>query len=251
MNNQTTDVTQIGSAKDNYLMKKITICNDINKQFSKSKTDIGISISSEKVDRLQTEKLKKMLSERENEYKKYIDDVDNKVIKRNNLPYKGIIKNYNYDREIKETDITIYKVNATDKDASTFANKKKTYDEVKQKEDTDIKNEYSETKKSSHEKKFIHEHKHKYCAKIDSGNDNIRVDRIEFYKKEQAKQDENKKKIDNIISSLIDTGAISSNAESINYDKIDTDSLEKTLKATFGEEEYKKMMLEMMKENAK
>lgn len=252
INSQQKDITAVGNARDNYLMKKITVCNNIDKSHhnKSGKNDIKLSIACENVDKLNENVLKKMLNARTEEDKKYLNDVYSKTIVRNNNPYKGIIKNFDYNKEINnEKDITIYKVNQKDKDASLFANNKKEYDKVKKDEDENIKKEYSDSKKGIHAKKFKYELDQKYAAKIDGGNDNIRVDRIEYYKKEQEKQDMNKKKIDNILYTLIDNGAISSNLNSINYDKIDTDSLEKTLKATFGEEEYKKMMVEMMKDN--
>jgi hypothetical protein len=247
------DINAIGrNAKENYLMKKITICNNIDRKHHKGKLDMpAIAIQQEKVEKFSKKELADMLNKRSTQYETFYKDVHDKRIAKNNNPYKGIIKNFNYDQEIKsENNLIVYKVNTADKDAKLFADNKKNYDDVKKKEDTDIKNEYSESKKSTHAKKFTRE-QNKYSENIDSGNDNIRIDRIEFYKKEQEKQDNNKKKIDTIISSLIDGGAISNNLDSINYDKIDTDDLEKRMKSAFGEEEYKRMMLEMMAEKTK
>jgi tetratricopeptide (TPR) repeat protein len=111
----------------------------------------------------------------------------------------------------------------------------------------DIKNIYSLDKKNIHKKEFDYNHKYKYCSKIDTGDDNIRVDSIEFYKKEQEKQENNKKKIDNVLNNLINIGAISDDLNSIDYNKINPDELEKTLKNTFGDDEYNKLLAETLK----
>jgi hypothetical protein len=54
-----------------------------------------------------------------------------------------------------------------------------------------------------------------------------------------------KKKIDDILINLIDTGVLSENLSTINYDKIDVDELEKILKKEFGEEEFLKLLGEI------
>jgi len=74
----------------------------------------------------------------------------------------------------------------------------------------------------------------------------LRTDRIEFYKKEQNKLDDSKKKIDDILLNLIDSGVLSENLDSINYDKINAKELESTLKNIFGEEEFNKLIKESL-----
>ena len=149
--------------------------------------------------------------------------------------------------EIKEKDITIYKVNLEDKNIDKFKTKLTTYNSNKKNEDDDIKNIYSLDKKNIHKKEFDYNHKYKYCSKIDSGDDNIRIDSIEFYKKEQEKQENNKKKIDSVLNDLINIGAISDDLNSIDYNKINPDELEKTLRNTFGNDEYNKLLAETLK----
>jgi hypothetical protein len=101
-------------------------------------------------------------------------------------------------------------------------------------------------KKISHKKDFDYQHKYKYRVKIDNEDEDLRVDRIEFYKKEQNKVEENKKKIDDILLNLIDSGILSKDMEFINYDKIDTNELESKLKNAFGEEEFKKLLEDIL-----
>ena len=110
----------------------------------------------------------------------------------------------------------------------------------------DIKDTYSLDKKTEHKKEFDYQHKYKYRVKLDTNDeDDLRTDRIEFYKKEQNKIEDNKKKIDDILLNLIDSGILSENMESINYDKINTNELENTLKNVFGDEEFEKLMKEL------
>ena len=227
---------------DSYNMKKLILLSNIDKKNSKGQTQLGIY--SHKETTIEKDKLKNMFESRLNENNKFRKDIEESKIKRNNNPYKGIIKNYNYDREIKETDITIYKVseNLEEKNEVKFKEVHDKYKNTKKIEDEEIKDTYALDKQHTHKKKFEREHVYKFCANIDVGEDNLRVDRIEIYKKEQEKQEEKKVKIDNVLNDLINGGAISTNYDSIDYSKIDPDALAKQLKETFGEEEYNKML---------
>ena len=122
----------MSSIKDNYLMKKITICNNIDKNNKNTQT---LSINTEKITKPNMN-LKNELTKRLNANNKEIQDLENNVIKRINNPYKGIIKDFDYNKEIKgEKDITIYVVNSHDKDITIFNEKKKAYDENKKNEE--------------------------------------------------------------------------------------------------------------------
>ena len=102
---------------------------------------------------------------------------------------------------------------------------------------------YTIDKKNEHKKEFEYQHKYKYRNKLENNSEcELRVDRIEFYKKEQQKLDDSKKKIDDILLNLIDSGVLSENLDNIDYDKIDVDQLEKTLIKEFGEEEFSKLL---------
>ena len=172
--------------------------------------------------------------------------------KRVNNPYKGIIKDFNYDQKLKkQDDLVVHKVTEYDKDKKVFDEKMDVFKDKITNQNTEIKDIYSIDKKTQHKKDFEYQHKYKYRTKLEAGNGNgnedsdLRVDRIEFYKKEQQKLEHNKKKIDNILLDLIDSGILSDNLDSINFDKIDADKLAETLKNTFGEEEYLKLMKEL------
>jgi len=74
----------------------------------------------------------------------------------------------------------------------------------------------------------------------------IDVDSLKIYRmKEQNKIEENKNKIDDILLNLIDSGILSQNMETIDYNKIDTHDLENKLKKVFGDEEFEKILKEL------
>ena len=74
---------------------------------------------------------------------------------------------------------------------------------------------------------FEYQHKYKYRTKLDGGNgdggeeSDVRIDRIEYYKKEQLKVEESKKKMDDILMNLINKNAISENLDNFDMNKID------------------------------
>ena len=82
------------SIKDNYLMKKIIICNDIDKK-NKSNTNVNLAINTEKIVKPHLN-IKEEINKRLNENNKNISDIEKNIIKRINNPYKGIIKNFDY-----------------------------------------------------------------------------------------------------------------------------------------------------------
>ena len=174
-------------------------------------------------------------------------DLNESLKKRVNEPYKGIIKNFDYTkiREKHEEDLIVHKVNEQDKNETIFNADMGIFHNKIEKQNKDIKDVYSMDKKNEHKKEFDYQLKYKYRTKIDSGDDDLRVDRIEFYKREQSKIEENKKKIDDILLNLIDSGILSDNLESIDYNKINTNELENKLKNVFGEDEFNKILKEL------
>jgi len=231
------------NARNQYNMKKIKKFNNIDQMYNH--------------DQLKNMIIKPIKIEKPNiniralvDNKKDINDKELKdsVKKRVNEPYKGIIKDFDYSkiRDKHEEDLIVHKVTETDKDSKIFSNKLGNFRTEIEEQNKNIKDTYSLDKKNEHKKEFDYQHKYKYRVKIENtGDDDLRVDRIEFYKKEQNKIEENKKKIDDILVNLIDSGILSENLDSINYDKIDTNELATKLKNVFGEEEFEKILKEL------
>lgn len=230
--------------RDSYNIKKIKKFNSIDNIYNQDELK-NLIIKPQKIEKPNIN-IKSLVDNRDNINKK---DLEDSIKKRVNQPYKGIIKDFDYSkiRDRHEEDLVVHKVTENDKDKQIFDEKMGKFKEEIAGQNKDIKDTYSLDKKTAHKKEFDYQHKYKYRVKIDTpDNDDIRVDRIEFYKKEQNKIEENKKKIDDILLNLIDSGILSENMESINYDKINTDELELKLKNAFGDEEFEKLLKDIL-----
>jgi len=229
------------NARETYNMKKIKKLNNIDQMYNKDDLK-NMIINPIKIEKPSIN-IQTLVDNKNLENNKELEE---SIKKRVNLPYKGIIKNFNYDKIIKnEKDLIVHKVSNEDKkffddDMDKFKNKINSID-------NEIKDIYSIDKETKHKKEFEYQHKYKYRSKLETTDDSdLRIDRIEYYKKEQNKLEDNKKKIDNVLLNLIDMGILSENLDSINYDKINTTELENTLKDVFGEEEFTKLMKELV-----
>ncbi len=226
-----------------YNIKKIKQFNNIDQLHNKD--DIkNLIIKPEKIEKPNLN-IKSLIDERVSTNNRELEDSKKKMV---NNPYKGIIKDFNYEKKIKEQkDLIVHKVTEQDKDKKKFDANMGNFKEKNNTIDNEIKDIYSLDKKNEHKKDFEYQHKYKYRNKLETNSEesDLRVDRIEFYKKEQQKLEDNKKKIDNILLDLIDSGVLSDNLDSINFDKIDADKLADTLKTTFGEEEFNKLLKEL------
>ena len=229
------------NTRDDYNMRKIKKFNSIDQVHNKDELK-NIILNPQKIEKpnINIETLVQNKNSENN------IELQESIKKRVNLPYKGIIKDFNYNKVISsEKDLIIHKVSSEDKihfneDMSSFKNKNNNID-------NEIKDTYSMDKQTTHKKEFEYQHKYKYRTKLESNEESdLRSDRIEFYKKEQNKLDDNKKKIDDILLNLIDSGVLSENLDSINYDKINAKELEDTLKNVFGEEEFNKLVKELV-----
>lgn len=226
--------------RDLHNLKKIQKFNKIDQIHNKDNLK-DIIIKSEKIEKPNLN-IENLLKNRESTDKKELADC---ISKRTNVPYKGIIKNFDYSKKfVKSDDLIVHKVSIADK--QNFEQDVVKFKNETEQQNKDIKKTYSNDKVNEHKKAFEYQHKYKYQSKLENNGDNdLRVDRIEFYKKEQEKMEDNKKKIDDILINLIDSGILSENLDTINYDKINVDDLEKTLIKEFGEEEYNKLLNEL------
>lgn len=226
--------------RNSYNMKKIKKFNNIDQIYNQDELK-NLIIKPQKIEKPNIN-IKSLIDDRDSVNKKDLEESRNKRV---NQPYKGIIKDFDYSkiREKHEEDLIVHTVSEKDKDQKVFDEKMGIFETEIAQQNKDIKDTYSLDKKTEHKKEFDYQHKYKYRVKIDTqDNDDLRVDRIEFYKKEQNKIEENKKKIDDILLNLIDSGILSENMESINYDKININEFELKLKNAFGEEEFQKLL---------
>jgi len=229
------------SIRESYNLKKLTKFNNIDQKYNND--DIkNLIIKPVKIEK-QNINIDSLVNNRIEESKKELEE---SYSKRVNQPYKGIIKDFDFNKKINnEKDLIIHKV--TNEDKVHFKEDMSSYQNIISKQNTELGSIYSKDNKIKHKKDFEYQHKYKYRSKLDSEEDvNLRSDRIEFYKKEQNKLEDSKKKIDDILLNLIESGVLSENLDTINYDKIDANELENTLKKEFGDSEYERLMKELM-----
>lgn len=230
----------ISNSRDSYNLKKITKFNNIDQKYNSN--DIKNSI----IKPVKLEKpninIEQIINDKIISSKKELEEA---YTKRTNIPYKGIIKNFDFNKKINnETDLIVHKVTLEDK--KLFNDDMSKYKKEIDTQNNELNDIYSSNKKTQHKKNFEYQHKYKYRTKLEtSDNSNLRVDRIDFYKKEQSKLEDKKKKIDDILLNLIDSGILSEDCESINYNKIDTVELETRLKKEFGDAEFETLMKEL------
>ena len=238
-------VQKVSSIRNNHKINKMNEFNKIDNHYEN--TDLSnfiirpTKIIKEKVN------IKDMTDKRDEEQENEYDDI-RKNKKMVNNPYKGIISkdDFDYDKLIEnEEDLVVYRAQLSDKDKKIFDKKFKKFKKNKKKDDNDIKETYSKSKEAEHKKEFEYNQKYKYSSKIDDSEvdgdgENLRSDRIEFYKKEQQKAEHKKNEIDGLLIGLVESGIISENMDSIDLDKIDENELEKRLRDVIGEEDFDK-----------
>ena len=125
---------------------------------------------------------------------------------RNNQPYKNILKNENYKKEFKQKeDLIIHKVSNKDKEGVDQA-----YIDMGKKLEThndELKLIYSTNKENEYKKKFDYNNVYKYRVQYNpKDHGNLKEDKIKYYKELQKKEEAGKKKIDNILETLINDG---------------------------------------------
>jgi hypothetical protein len=180
-------------------------------------------IKPQKVDKVNID-LNKLVQDRKQDNQ---HELDESIKKRTNLPYKGIIKNFDFNkiRANHKEDLIVHKV--TEADKKSFNDDISKYSNTITKQQKELSEIYAENKKNEHKKNFEYQHKYKYRTKLDvgegggDGDGDVRIDRIEYYKKEQLKVEESKKKMDDILMNLINKNAISENLDNFDINKID------------------------------
>ena len=207
--------------RNSHNLKKIQKFNNIDQKYNIDQLK-DVIIKTEKIQKPNVN-ISNLVKSKEEENKSIINEA---ILKRTNQPNKGIIKNFDYSkiREKHQEDLIVHKVTEVDKDKNLFDSKLSNYNNTIKTQNTEIKQIYSGDKYTVNKKDFDYQHKYKYRSKIDDNNPDeseLRIDRINYYKKEQHKNEENKKKIDDILVNLIDTGILSDDMNNINYDKID------------------------------
>ena len=135
---------------------------------------------------------------------KYNSDINHYWNNRTNEPYKNIIKNDDYKKKITNTsDLVVHKVTHIDK-LGVENDFKKLQNEI-DKQDNDLKNLYSNTKKQEHINVFEYNHKYKFRqlpSMTQNTSEDIKQNGMQYYKSEQINIENEKKKASELLESI-------------------------------------------------
>jgi hypothetical protein len=131
--------------------------------------------------------------------------------KRTNMPYKNIIKNDDYKKNIKKSDdLIVHKVSAEDKKGVNEKLNKHLKD--LNDHDNQLKVIYSTSNEIKHIKKFEYNHKYKFRVRsVNSSHENLKESRMDDLKKEEKSNKEYVIKLDSIINDLKNEGILEEN----------------------------------------
>jgi hypothetical protein len=210
MNNMNTNSSQVLHAQQLQQMHQLKLNQNQNKNPNtvdkdKIKEILIKPIKLEKGNKLLFEKTFK---EKESEYKPKLEEYWKK---KTNVPYKGILKNENYNLKVKdEKDLVVHRVTQKDKDVKEVESKYNEFNDKIKSHDGELNIIYSTSKKGEHKKKFEYTHTYQYrkTELNNSDEDNkeqdhtkLKQDRYNYYK-DQQKQLEKNKKINEVLERL-------------------------------------------------
>lgn len=203
-NNSQQQIDVINELRDQQKIKQLEKLNELEQKIDKEKIKecvikpIKIKFDNEIIN----QKWKELEKNYEVELIKYWKG-------RTNQPYKNILKNENYNRDYKtQEDLIVHRVTKKDKigvddEYNKFMNQLEQHN-------NELKMIYSVSKLAEHKKQFEYNHKYKYRVNYKpSDHEELKQDRINYFKKEQKKMEANKEKLDNIIETLINEGIFS------------------------------------------
>lgn len=152
----------------------------------------------------------------ENAEKEYKPTLEEYWKKKTNVPYKCITKFDEKTLKIKDDkDLIIHRVTSKDRDAKEIKEKFDEKQELFEKQNGELKVIYSTSKKGEHKKKFDYTHIYQYrkpktdatCDSDDDQNhDNLKQDRLNYYKEQQKKQEKNKKMLGSVVEVSVAEG---------------------------------------------
>lgn len=195
-------------------MKQMEKLNEIDVSMDKEKIKESL-IKPIKIEKSKQEKaeLEKKWKETENNYydnsgkgKDFGTEVKQYWAKRTNQPYKNIMKNEDYTKKISsDKDLIVHRV--TNKDKEGVEEGFLDLQDKLEKHNDELKVIYSVSKKNEHKKKFEYNHVYKYRVQHEGkDHDEMKDDRIKYYKAQQKKEEAGKKKLDILLDTLVSDG---------------------------------------------
>lgn len=209
---QMQQMQQMQKVREMYQMKQMEKLNEVELTMDKEKIKESL-IKPIKIEKTKQEKaeLEKKWKESENNYhdksgKDFGPEVRQYWAKRTNQPYKNIMKNEDYTKKISnEKDLIVHRVTSKDKEGveEGFID----LQQKLEKHDDELKVIYSISKKNEHKKKFEYNHVYKYRVQHDAkDHDDLKEDKIKYYKAQQKKEEVGKKKLDVLLDTLVSGG---------------------------------------------
>lgn len=171
-------------------------------------------IQPKKINKSKTDKIEfeKALKKAESEYtskdgKDYGSEIKNYWTKRNNAPYKTIIKNEDYTNKVfkKKSDLIVHRV--TNKDKEGVEEDCQKLEQNLMKHNKELKVIYSTSNETEHKQKFEYNHVFKYRVQSKGKNHgDLKKDKMDYYKKMQEEEEKGNKDKDAIISFVMNDG---------------------------------------------
>jgi hypothetical protein len=184
---------------------------------------------------------------------KFIPELEENWKKRTNQPYKNVIKDEDY-KKMNMTKKTIFNTEkdlivhtVTDADKIGVMKELEELQRLIEKHDGELKILYSLSNEAKNKKEFEYNHKSKFRVKFDPKDfTDLKKDKIEFIKKEQQRLEKDKKRMEDIIESLLSKGLLTEQEkkaleqeEKLTNDASNLDDIEKDLRKELGDEYYK------------
>lgn len=138
--------------------------------------------------------------------KRYADNLAKYWEKRTNQPYKNILHDQDYNKIIHdEQDLIVHKYTEADKMKAEQIDK---YKESMERHNNELKIIYSVSKEAEHLKQFEYNHKYKYriTGKVTADQQDLKKNRIMYYKKEQQKMEKDKENKEKLLESILQDG---------------------------------------------
>lgn len=210
---QQMQMMQMQKIKELQQMKQIEKLNEMENKMDKEKIKESI-IRPIRIERTNKDKqeLEARWKESEKQYgnskgKNYGPEIQEYWGKRTNEAYKTIIKDPRFLKtQYKSTkDLIVHRVTDKDKEGVT-----EEYTDLSKKLEThnkELKVIYSTTKEAEHKKKFEYNHVYKFRMHYNpKDHDNLKNDKIKYYKEQQRKEEDGKEKMDGIYEMLVNDG---------------------------------------------
>jgi hypothetical protein len=138
--------------------------------------------------------------------KRYGDNLTKYWEKRTNQPYKNILYDQDYNKTISHgDDLIVHKYSEADKVRSEQIEK---YKESMEKHNNELRVIYSTSKEAEHLKQFEYNHKYKYriTSSVTTDQQDLKKNRILYYKKEQQKVEKDKEDKEKLLMSIMQDG---------------------------------------------